>query len=75
MVGRFFLLPNPTDMSNCRSRSDHPIILLSGPPSSGKTSLLFHYALNSALEFNGAVVFICSRHKLDTKPPLSLSGC
>nr|GME09165.1 putative P-loop containing nucleoside triphosphate hydrolase [Ipomoea batatas] len=74
MVERFFPLPNPTDMSSCRSRSDHPIILLSGPPSSGKTSLLFQYALNSALEFNGAVVFICSRHKLDTKPPFLSQG-
>ncbi|XP_019189349.1 PREDICTED: uncharacterized protein LOC109183739 isoform X4 [Ipomoea nil] len=74
MVERFFPLPNPTDMSSCRSHSDDPIILLSGPPSSGKTSLLFQYALNSAMEFNGAVVFICSRHKLDTKPPFLSQG-
>ncbi|KAE9447357.1 hypothetical protein C3L33_20727, partial [Rhododendron williamsianum] len=39
---------------------------------SGKTSLLFQFAFNSALEsdsIKGNVVFICNRRKLESKPP------
>ncbi|KAG5526806.1 hypothetical protein RHGRI_032916 [Rhododendron griersonianum] len=39
---------------------------------SGKTSLLFQFAFNSALEsdsIKGNVVFICNRSKLESKPP------
>ncbi|KAJ8773532.1 hypothetical protein K2173_005778 [Erythroxylum novogranatense] len=48
-------------------RSD-PMVLLSGPPSSGKTSLLFQFAYNAAAA-GGDVVFICNRDKLESKPP------
>ncbi|OIT33785.1 PREDICTED: uncharacterized protein LOC109205563 [Nicotiana attenuata] len=58
-VGRFHSL-----------RSSDPVLLLSGPLSSGKTSLLFQFAINSATESReGNVVFICNRRKLETKPP------
>ncbi|KAM3233743.1 hypothetical protein P3L10_019102 [Capsicum annuum] len=46
------------------------ILLFSGPPSSGKTSLVFQFAINSATA-NGErnVVFICNHRKLEAKPP------
>ncbi|CAN4097495.1 unnamed protein product [Withania somnifera] len=50
------------------------ILLLSGPPSSGKTSLVFQFAVNSATASNGNVVFICNRRKLGTKPPYLAQG-
>ncbi|XP_009599091.1 uncharacterized protein LOC107762409 [Nicotiana tabacum] len=56
-------------------RSSDPVLLLSGPPSSGKTSLLFQFAINSAKESGeGNVVFICNRRKLETKPPYLAKG-
>ncbi|XP_009787331.1 uncharacterized protein LOC107759245 [Nicotiana tabacum] len=56
-------------------RSSDPVLLLSGPPSSGKTSLLFQFAINSATESReGNVVFICNRRKLETKPPYLAQG-
>ncbi|CAL9078520.1 unnamed protein product [Musa textilis] len=45
------------------------ITLLSGPPSCGKTSLLFQFAINRASETNGDVVFICNKRRLEYKPP------
>ncbi|EEF50112.1 uncharacterized protein LOC8285683 [Ricinus communis] len=53
-----------------------PIMLLSGPPSCGKTSLLFQFAYNAAIDERGSnsVVFICNRRKLDTKPPFLSQG-
>lgn len=51
-----------------------PITLLSGPPSCGKTSLLFQYALNCAAEPEGYVVFICNRRRFEAKPPFLSQG-
>ncbi|XP_055960941.1 uncharacterized protein LOC126673789 [Mercurialis annua] len=54
-----------------------PITLLSGPPSSGKTSLLFQLALTAAIAAEqgpNSVVFICNRSKLETKPPYLSQG-
>lgn len=48
------------------------LLLLSGPPSSGKTSLLFQFAYNVASALHSSnpnVIFICNRQKLDSKPP------
>ncbi|KAG4386716.1 hypothetical protein GLYMA_11G109300v4 [Glycine max] len=52
------------------------LLLLSGPPSSGKTSLLFQFAFNVALhsDSNNKVIFICNRHRLDSKPPFLSQG-
>ncbi|XP_019454358.1 PREDICTED: uncharacterized protein LOC109355583 isoform X2 [Lupinus angustifolius] len=49
--------------------------LLSGPPSSGKTSLLFHFAFNVAtLHSHSTVIFICNRHTFHSKPPFLSQG-
>ncbi|XP_049399172.1 uncharacterized protein LOC125863066 isoform X2 [Solanum stenotomum] len=63
-VGRF-------DDFRCSGDS---ILLLSGPPSSGKTSLVFQFAINSATATAGNVVFICNRRKLESKPPYLAQG-
>ncbi|RWR74454.1 hypothetical protein CKAN_00278300 [Cinnamomum micranthum f. kanehirae] len=55
------------------SKSDQ-MMLISGPPSSGKTSLLFQFAFNSALESSANVVFICNKRRLETKPPYLSQG-
>ncbi|XP_022959972.1 uncharacterized protein LOC111460863 isoform X2 [Cucurbita moschata] len=52
--------------------SSHSIMLVSGPPSCGKTSLLFQFAFNLGLE--GNVTFICNRRKLENKPPYLSQG-
>ncbi|KAL7241344.1 hypothetical protein ACSBR2_006879 [Camellia fascicularis] len=76
MVERFFSAPQ-TDLHHAQSA---PILLLSGPPSSGKTSLLFQFAFNSALEThssvstNGKVVFLCNRRRLESQPPYLSQG-
>ncbi|XP_071701245.1 uncharacterized protein [Rutidosis leptorrhynchoides] len=53
-------------------------MLLSGPPSSGKTSLLFQFAFNSVVnstdDDDKSVVFICNPRKLDTNPPFLSKG-
>ncbi|KAI3796869.1 hypothetical protein L1987_39555 [Smallanthus sonchifolius] len=68
MVERFFSINSP-------NTHDDSMILLSGPPSSGKTSLLFQFAFNSvASNEDKSVVFICSRRKLDSKPPFLSKG-
>ncbi|XP_020261183.1 uncharacterized protein LOC109837371 isoform X1 [Asparagus officinalis] len=69
MAERFFATkqidgPGPT----------HTLTLLSGPPSCGKTSLLFQYALNCATASNGKVVFICNRRRLENNPPFLSQG-
>ncbi|XP_030461718.2 uncharacterized protein LOC115681783 [Syzygium oleosum] len=60
------------------SAESHPITLLSGPPSCGKTSLLFQFAYNRALRSNSddvpAVVFVCNRRRLEAKPPYLSQG-
>ncbi|KAI7734156.1 hypothetical protein M8C21_014125, partial [Ambrosia artemisiifolia] len=69
MVERFF---STTKFINTQN---DPINLLSGPPSSGKTSLLFQFAVNALVDdSNKSAVFICSRRKLAAKPPF-LSKC
>ncbi|KAG8365800.1 hypothetical protein BUALT_Bualt17G0009500 [Buddleja alternifolia] len=72
MVERFFF----TRQTNLQLPDEPgPIILLSGPPSSGKTSLLFQLALNSAVKNNGgAVVILCKRRRLETNPPFLSQG-
>nr|XP_008360196.1 uncharacterized protein LOC103423900 isoform X2 [Malus domestica] len=76
MVQRFFSVGQMDLQQNHHS---HPILLLSGPPSCGKTSLLFQFAFNSAMEAardckNGQVVFICNRRRLEAKPPYLSQG-
>ncbi|GAA0156251.1 hypothetical protein LIER_13783 [Lithospermum erythrorhizon] len=72
MVERFFSI---AQMHNLHaSNHANSITLLSGPPSSGKTSLLFQFAFNSALETNRKVVFICNRKKFETSPPFLSQG-
>ncbi|CAL0334268.1 unnamed protein product [Lupinus luteus] len=51
------------------------LLLLSGPPSSGKTSLLFQFAINIAtLHSDSTVIFICNRHTFHSKPPFLSQG-
>ncbi|KAK9934275.1 hypothetical protein M0R45_021425 [Rubus argutus] len=75
MVQRFFSV---RQMDLQQNPQTHPIMLLSGPPSCGKTSLLFQFAFNSAMEeahnSNGTVIFICSRRRLEAKPPYLSQG-
>ncbi|KAG6783062.1 hypothetical protein NC652_009410 [Populus alba x Populus x berolinensis] len=54
----------------------HPFMLLSGPPSCGKTSLLFQFAYNVALEAEDdrKVVFICHRSRIESAPPFLSQG-
>ncbi|KAH6837837.1 tRNA dimethylallyltransferase [Perilla frutescens var. hirtella] len=71
MAERFFLRPSPKPnrkFDECEAMS-----ILSGPPSSGKTSLLFQFAFNSAAEGN-AVVILCHRRSLETAPPFLSQG-
>ncbi|XP_050276086.1 uncharacterized protein LOC126718073 isoform X1 [Quercus robur] len=76
MVERFFLA-SQMEQPNSHNQSDpdpDPIMLLSGPPSCGKSSLLFQFAFNSALDGNRNVVFICNRRKLESNPPFLSQG-
>ncbi|XP_022021100.1 uncharacterized protein LOC110921138 isoform X2 [Helianthus annuus] len=66
MVERFF------STTNSPTTHDDPIILLSGPPPSGKTSLLFQFAFNFLVnDAHTSAVFICSRR---TKAPFLSKG-
>ncbi|CAI9756386.1 unnamed protein product [Fraxinus pennsylvanica] len=71
MVERFFFTGQTNFQLPIQPDS---VILLSGPPSSGKTSLLFQFAFNSVLEKNGNVVIICNRRRLETNPPFLSQG-
>ncbi|XP_077210209.1 tRNA dimethylallyltransferase [Tasmannia lanceolata] len=72
MVERFF---STKQMELQDSNKSNHIMLLSGPPSCGKTSLLFQFAFNSAvLNNSGNVVFICNKRRLETKPPFLSQG-
>ncbi|XP_037450498.1 uncharacterized protein LOC119320521 isoform X4 [Triticum dicoccoides] len=53
---------------------DAGILLLSGPPRCGKTSLLFQFAINRAAESGRHVVFICSKGRLENSPPFLSQG-
>ncbi|KAB2045374.1 hypothetical protein ES319_D01G157200v1 [Gossypium barbadense] len=73
MLESFFF----TKQGDFHPQEAYPITLLSGPPSSGKTSLLFQFAVNSASQcsnVNSKVLFICSRRRLETKPPYLAQG-
>ncbi|VVA98586.1 unnamed protein product [Arabis nemorensis] len=72
MVERFF--PTNASSGDGTRRREH-LTLLSGPISSGKTSLLFQFAINvaTASESN-RVVFICRRKRIETNPPFFSQG-
>ncbi|KAF5741212.1 hypothetical protein HS088_TW10G00208 [Tripterygium wilfordii] len=72
MVERFFFVRQEDFHED-----SHSIMLLSGPSSCGKTSLLFQFAFNAAMEDNigdRKVVFICNRRRLESKPPYLSQG-
>ncbi|XP_057530601.1 uncharacterized protein LOC130809020 isoform X2 [Amaranthus tricolor] len=73
MVKRFF---NGGSTPSNSIVNDALITLLSGPPSCGKTSLLFQFAFNVVVqsESQGYVVFICNRRRFQTKPPFLSQG-
>ncbi|CAA2955161.1 Hypothetical predicted protein [Olea europaea subsp. europaea] len=71
MVERFFFTGKTNSQPPIQPDS---VILISGPPSSGKTSLLFQFAFNSVLEKNGTVVIICNGRRLETNPPFLSQG-
>ncbi|XP_058102957.1 uncharacterized protein LOC131246638 isoform X2 [Magnolia sinica] len=72
MVERFFF--SSTKQMHKGDEKSTQIILLSGPPSCGKTSLLFQFAFNESVEYSGDVVFICNKRKLESKPPFLSQG-
>uniref|UniRef100_A0A7C9D532 Uncharacterized protein n=1 Tax=Opuntia streptacantha TaxID=393608 RepID=A0A7C9D532_OPUST len=79
MIERFFSTTSSTAARQSDGGTNYqpytePIKLLSGPPSCGKTSLLFQYALNCAAEPDSYVVFICNRRRLEAKPPFLSQG-
>ncbi|EPS68239.1 hypothetical protein M569_06533 [Genlisea aurea] len=74
MADRFFLKQGTNYCCKLPVREEDPIVLLSGPPSSGKTSLLFQFAFNSAAEGNGAVVILCNKRRLERNPPFLSQG-
>ncbi|KAJ7567592.1 hypothetical protein O6H91_02G154300 [Diphasiastrum complanatum] len=62
------LLSSPSPSSCCHA-------MLSGPPRSGKSSLLFQFAYNKVLaEQSAAVIFICRRHSFEYSPPYLAEG-
>ncbi|KAK9120223.1 hypothetical protein Scep_018316 [Stephania cephalantha] len=75
MIESFFSATRKIDPQPQPISTSDSIILLSGPRSCGKTSLLFQFALNSVLEMssssNDYVVFICSRSRLENNPLIS----
>ncbi|PPS05961.1 hypothetical protein GOBAR_AA14681 [Gossypium barbadense] len=67
MLERFFF----TKQGDFHPQESDPITLLSGPPSSGKTSLLFQFAVNSASQcsnVNSKVKYFAAFHLKDTFP-------
>ncbi|XP_057451178.1 uncharacterized protein LOC130743081 isoform X2 [Lotus japonicus] len=76
MVETFFW-SGSSHLKLLQQHSNSNLLLLSGPPSSGKTSLLFQYAFNVAAAANSSnpnVLFICNRQRLDSKPPFLSQG-
>ncbi|KAG7583060.1 P-loop containing nucleoside triphosphate hydrolase [Arabidopsis suecica] len=72
MVERFFPTKRSSGDGNHRREN---LTLLSGPISSGKTSLLFQFALNVAsASTNNRVVFICHRKRIESNPPFLSQG-
>ncbi|KAI3890572.1 hypothetical protein MKX03_036120 [Papaver bracteatum] len=78
MVKKFFWIKRQTvdehNDSAAAHNNDPQIMLLSGPPSCGKTSLLFQFAVNTVLEQGRNVVFICNKRRLEKKPPFLSQG-
>ncbi|KAK9117701.1 hypothetical protein Sjap_016648 [Stephania japonica] len=77
MMERFFSATRKIDPQTQPIFTSDSILLLSGPRSCGKTSLLFQFALNSVLESsssNAYVVFICNRTRLENNPPFLSQG-
>ncbi|KAK3018262.1 hypothetical protein RJ639_004497 [Escallonia herrerae] len=74
MVERFFSTTARSYPTDHNFGGSDRIELLSGPPSSGKTSLLFQFAFNAAFGSSDEVVFICNRRRLETKPPYLSQG-
>ncbi|GAB4839712.1 hypothetical protein Ancab_020422 [Ancistrocladus abbreviatus] len=84
MVERFFSSTGSSSGESLLSERDsgNSTILLSGPPSCGKTSLLFQFALNCLASSysddvnisSRNVVFICSRQRLQSNPPYLSQG-
>ncbi|XP_010245976.1 PREDICTED: uncharacterized protein LOC104589374 [Nelumbo nucifera] len=76
MVERFFFLSTKQQIEKEKECSNSQMMLLSGPPSCGKTSLLFQFAFNSAYSSSAHrhVVFICNRRRLESKPPYLSQG-
>uniref|UniRef100_A0A1J3HEN0 Uncharacterized protein n=1 Tax=Noccaea caerulescens TaxID=107243 RepID=A0A1J3HEN0_NOCCA len=73
MVERFF--PTKPSSGGGNRRQENKITLLSGPISSGKTSVLFQYALNVAsASTSNRVVFICRRKRIEANPPFLSQG-
>ncbi|KAL0742791.1 hypothetical protein Bca4012_084304 [Brassica carinata] len=74
MTERFF----PTKPSSGGGGGNHRrdnLTLLSGPISSGKTSLLFQFAINVATASQtNHVVFICHRRRIESNPPFLSQG-
>ncbi|XP_031490707.1 uncharacterized protein LOC116257849 [Nymphaea colorata] len=56
------------------SQQNHTIMLLSGPPNSGKTSILFQYAYNRAVNGRKPVIFICNKKRMHSNPPFLSQG-
>ncbi|XP_074267649.1 uncharacterized protein LOC141591138 [Silene latifolia] len=70
MVERFFMGGESSWMSDTEG-----ITLISGPPSCGKTSLLFQYAFNILTRhFNGYIVFLCDYRRFQSHPPFLSHG-
>ncbi|CAL1355201.1 unnamed protein product [Linum trigynum] len=69
-MAEMFFTGGKAPMETGSRPSSNNITLLSGPPTCGKTSLLFQFAINSALSCSDRkVVFICSRRRMESNPP------
>ncbi|KAL8138177.1 hypothetical protein V2J09_004178 [Rumex salicifolius] len=77
MVEQFFLVTDTTAHPKLSPQNNisPPITLLSGPPSSGKTSLAFQFGINAAASNpDRYVVFLCKRSNLLKAPPYLSQG-
>ncbi|KAE9593470.1 hypothetical protein Lal_00029429 [Lupinus albus] len=71
----FLTLREREKLQQIKNHSNSNLLLLCGPPSSGKTSLLFQFAFNVAtLHSNSTVIFICNPHSFHSKPPFLSQG-
>ncbi|KAJ4894369.1 hypothetical protein Rs2_21163 [Raphanus sativus] len=73
MTERFF--PTKPSSGGAGNHRRDQLTLLSGPITSGKTSLLFQFALNIAsASLTNHVVFICHRKRIESNPPFLSQG-